>query len=405
MISLVMVDTHIGRATVEVKVEAGLVVGLDASNLLRGGGRTHLVEFVGAIDCGASALRCLIIWGRQETLDLLPDSVSVVKKQVPALEGGIIRRSIWQRYKLSKAAKAEGCDLLFVPGGTYRGSFHPVVTMSRNMLPFEWLELRRYGFSAKALKLVALRFFQLGTYRTVDGLIFLNEYARRQIERIQQLNCLQVIIPHGVSDRFFAAPKNVRAIEQCSSANPFRMIYVSIVDVYKHQWKVVEAVSLLRSLTGWPVVLDLIGPACPAARKLLSASMEFFDPKGEFVFWRGAVAYTQLEEFYQAADIAVFASSCENMPNILLEKMASGIAIACSNRGPMSEFLGNAGVYFDPEDAKDIAAVLERLIRPHDLRWQLAVRSSDIVKTYSWSRCSKATIEFFEKVFRSHHSR
>ena len=28
------------------------------------------------------------------------------------------------------------CDVLFVPGGAYAGAFHPVVTMSQNLLPF-----------------------------------------------------------------------------------------------------------------------------------------------------------------------------------------------------------------------------------------------------------------------------
>jgi len=44
--------------------------------------------------------------------------------------------------------------------------------------------------------------------------------------------------------------------------------------------------------------------------------------------------------------------------NILVEAMASGLPIACSNRGPMPEVLGDAGVYFDPEDPHDIARAL-----------------------------------------------
>ena len=35
------------------------------------------------------------------------------------------------------------------------------------------------------------------------------------------------------------------------------------------------------------------------------------------------------------------------MPNTLVEAMASGLPIACSDRGPMPEVLGDGGVLFD----------------------------------------------------------
>ena len=56
------------------------------------------------------------------------------------------------------------------------------------------------------------------------------------------------------------------------------------------------------------------------------------------------------------------------MPNILLEGMESGLPIACSNRNPMPEALGDAGVYFDPEIVDDIARALRELIDSHTLR-------------------------------------
>jgi len=48
---------------------------------------------------------------------------------------------------LSHAACKEGCDLLFVPGGSYVGNYHPmVVTMNQNLLPFVKTELQRFGW-------------------------------------------------------------------------------------------------------------------------------------------------------------------------------------------------------------------------------------------------------------------
>ena len=59
--------------------------------------------------------------------------------------------------------------------------------------------------------------------------------------------------------------------------------------------------------------------------------------------------HDDLHQKYLDADLGLFASSCENMPNILLETMGAGLPIACSNRQPMPEILKNGGEYFDPE--------------------------------------------------------
>ena len=52
--------------------------------------------------------------------------------------------------------------------------------------------------------------------------------------------------------------------------------------------------------------------------------------------------------------MGIFASSCESSSCVLIENMASGLPIACSNRGPMPEVLKDGGVYFDPEKPIDI---------------------------------------------------
>ncbi len=115
----------------------------------------------------------------------------------------------------------------------------------------------------------------------------------------------------------------------------------------------------------------------------------------------GAVPYSALTIHYEEADVCVFASSCENMPNILLEGMASGLPIACSRRGPMPEVLGDAGMYFDPESAVDIARALRELIDSPALRTRLAQASFDRAQVYSWTRCASETFDFLAKLTAS----
>jgi glycosyltransferase involved in cell wall biosynthesis len=178
---------------------------------------------------------------------------------------------------------------------------------------------------------------------------------------------------------------------------PFRLLYISIVDLYKHQWNVVEAVAGLRR-SGAPVALDLVGPAYPPALRRLRKTMVRFDPKEAFVRYIGPVPYAELAERYGGADAFVFASSCENMPNILLEAMAAGLPIACSSRGPMPEVLGDAGLYFDPESPDGIEETLGKLLERTELRTELARNAHERAKRYSWERCAGETFSFIAEV-------
>lgn len=378
-----------------------LVIGIDGSNLRVGGGVTHLVELLHAAEPERHGVVRVVVWGGKQLLASLPDRPWIDSHYLPTLDGGPIRRGLWQRFRLSEAATDAGCDLLFAPGGRFEGSFRPVVSMSRNLLPFESDELRRYGWSPTALRLRFLRRSQSRTFRRADGVIFLTDYARRTVRQVVgELPGRTHIIPHGTSDRFRLAPRPQRPIEEYDREHPFRLLYVSIVDEYKHQWHLVEAVAALRRDHGFPLALDLVGPGYPPAVERLERALNRHDPQRAWVTYHGAIAHQELHRRYGDADLGVFASSCENLPNILLEMMASGLPIACSELGPMREVLGDGGVYFDPEKPADMAGAMLELISSPQRRADTAEVAFERSSQFSWARCSTNTFEFLASVAR-----
>jgi glycosyltransferase involved in cell wall biosynthesis len=64
----------------------------------------------------------------------------------------------------------------------------------------------------------------------------------------------------------------------------------------------------------------------------------------------------------------------------------------------MPEVLGDAGVYFDPEDPDDIAHALRELIDSPDLRARLAKSSFEGAQSFSWQRCASETFGFLAEV-------
>lgn len=375
-----------------------LVIGIDASNLKRGGGLTHLIELISVLSPKKHSFKKIVVWGSSETLLKLDDCSWLSKITPNSLEGSILSRLLWQRNKLSKLAESEGCDLLFIPGGSFSCSFRPVVTMSRNMLPFEWNEAKRYGFSITTLRMIFLRFLQTKSFRDAQGVIFLTDYAKKQVSAVTgELVGKSIVIPHGLNTRFLIEPKPQLEMGEYTFENPYQLLYVSIIDQYKHQWHVVDAVTKLRKV-GYPVMLNLVGPSYPAALKRLTKKIDNLDINRQFIKYLGPISYEVLHDIYKDSHLGIFASSCENMPNILLETMAAGLPIVCSNSGPMPEVLGGSGLYFNPESPNEIYNAIEKYLQNPKLRQQMAFSSFKSVQKYSWVNCADETFSFLDLV-------
>lgn len=371
-------------------------LGIDASNLRLGGGVTHLSRLLSSANLQSLGIDRVSVWACKKTAAMFPSRSWLVVCQPNWIEQGLFSRVIGQQFLLPAELRVKGCDALFSPGGTipYNPGI-PVITMSQNMLPFESVEADRFGrLSPMWFKLKLLKVSQSRSFRQADGLIFLTEYAMSTVQSLlgTDLNNF-VCIPHGIEERFINPPRFQKSIEDYSEDNPYRLLYVSIVMPYKHQIAVARAVKLLRE-RGFPIEIQFVGASWGRYGEKLRVALRKLDPDQRFLHWSGSMPFTELHAVYTRADAFVFASSCENLPNIMIEAMAAGLPIASSNRGPMPEVLGDAGVYFDPDSVESITDALVMLVNGRSMRSDIAKAAWEKAKTYSWERCARETFSF-----------
>lgn len=377
-------------------------IGIDASNIGGGGGVTHLKEILANLP-ELKEIEKVTVFASQKVLKQLSEVDHIKKITFPALNKGLLNRVVFQLWDYDKHLK-QHCDILFSVTGDYLGRFKPVVGMSQNMLLYErniWKEIKQ----PKEIMRFWLNFLkQWRCFSNASGIIFISQYAKKYVSNKLNLKNKEIsIIHHGISPRFQGKVRKQFSIDNYSEKNPFKLLYVSTVHVYKHQWNLVEAVDLLRK-KGYPIVLDLVGGVIfkPAGKKLEKVIQEI-DPHHKFIHYHGHVPYDKIDEFYKKADGIVYASTCENMPNILIESMASGLPIVCSNKQPMPEFLKENGFYFDAKNVDSISNAIEEMFLNPEKRESMAKRNFEEVKKYSWEITANETFSFLEEIYTSYY--
>ncbi|WP_411812267.1 glycosyltransferase [Chryseobacterium scophthalmum] len=370
-------------------------IGIDASRNRSGGAKAHIIGIINDFDESflENGIEEIHIWSFPELLAQLPNKTWLIKHTPDELNKSIIHQLWWQYKKLPIEAKNQNIDILLNTDAGTVCRFKPSVTMSRDMLSYEKGEMKRFGFSKQRIRLELLKLVQNNSLKKSTAAIFLTQYASKVIQQSSGKISNVKIIPHGVSNNFRVLTNNGFWNEE---KKEIKCIYVSNVELYKHQWNVALAIQNIKN-KGYNISIDFIGGGAGKAQLKFDKTIKTIN-NNEYLVQHDFVVHSKLPQLIQEKDIFIFASSCENMPNTLIEGMSSGLPIACSNRGPMPEVLQDGGVYFNPENVEEIENAIMNIITNSIDRMRISKRALKLSDFYSWKRCSKETFEYLIEI-------
>jgi glycosyltransferase involved in cell wall biosynthesis len=370
---------------------------VNALSARHGGGQTYLLNL----------LRYLPDELDFEVVLLAPDSLvidSIDKKitRIPAprnVENPLIR-AMWEKLYLSRLLERTGAELLFCPGGII-GAAVPAgkksATMFRNMLPFDKAQGRKFPLGYMRARHWMLKKVMLRSMQKADLVIFVSNYAQQVIQK----ECVKplkrsAVIPHGVSAAF-RCEATPRAARPAWLPMEKYLLYVSTLDFYKSQVEVVRAYHLLKQRRTTSEKLVLVGKESPQYGCRVRKEIQRFGLVND-VLIQGHVPYSQMPAVYQNAVANIFASQCENCPNILIEAMAAGRPVIVSNRPPMPEFGGQAVLYFDPDSPEDLAARLAQVLEDSAIQTDLSHTAEEWSRRFDWQQSAETTWRELKKL-------
>lgn len=359
---------------------------INAFSARLGGGQTYLLGLLRHLPEDAAV----------EVLVLAPDSLVLpahprVRRLRPRWPvTNPLSRTLWEKIRLPAVLRREKVDLLFCPGGVLatrppRGC--RTATMFRNMIPFDPRVRKSIPFGVQRLRNWLLHRVMLKSMASADLTIFISGHARALIESMVPIR-RAVTLPHGIDQDFRTHSRSLPAPEVLPPGD--YVLYVSRFDVYKHHYEVVTAYSQLPEAIRSRNRLVLVGETGTPQSTRVAELVERLG-LGESVVLTGPIPYAHLPAVYRSAKLILFASSCENCPNILLEALGSGRPIASSDVMPMPEFGGDAVAYFSPYDPSDIAATMLRLLTDERLADELAAKARARSERYDWSETARTT--------------
>jgi glycosyltransferase involved in cell wall biosynthesis len=121
---------------------------------------------------------------------------------------------------------------------------------------------------------------------------------------------------------------------------------------------------------------------------------------GADVRFAGWIEDDVLDGLYRAATCVVLPSLREGFGLPVLEAMARGTPVACSDRPALPEVAGDAALYFDPTDETAIARTIEELLRDEGLRAHLGAAGREQARRFSWADAAASTLESYEKALQ-----
>jgi glycosyltransferase involved in cell wall biosynthesis len=112
----------------------------------------------------------------------------------------------------------------------------------------------------------------------------------------------------------------------------------------------------------------------------------------------GHVRADQLSTLYQAASVLLFPSLEEGFGLPVLEAMAHGLPVVASNTSALPEVGGDAALYVDPHEPRDIAEKVRQAVEEQSLRSVMIERGVARARQFTWQRTAEVTCALYDEV-------
>jgi glycosyltransferase involved in cell wall biosynthesis len=352
-------------------------IGVNALYLIPGGvGGTeiYLRQLLAAL-AGIDAANEYFVFTNLETgADLVPRQANFQWKPQAVHARFRPARIAWEQIVLPLEVSRYRLNVLFNPGFTSPAfAFCPCVTV------FHDLQHKRHPEHFRWFDLPFWRLLLWLSAHRSRKLIAVSEATRADLLRIYRLPADRVVvIHHGVESAFFELDR--------ARIEPY-VLCVSTLHPHKNLERLIRAYARRRR----DYRLVLAGMRGFHTRTL-EALIEQLGMT-ESVRLTGWLPREELYRLYQRALAFVYPSTFEGFGMPVLEALAAGIPVACSDIPVLREVAGEAALFFDPASEDAIDGALGGIVTDASLRLRLTDAGPAQARGFTWELAARQTFQ------------
>lgn len=296
---------------------------------------------------------------------------------------------IWFEFSLKRALKRHKIDLFWSPDGfCCLGSNVPQIATIHDL---------NFEHNPKDLPWIVsnyFRFFFPKFARKAKQIITVSEYSKNDIHETYGISKDKIkVIYNGSSDAYkpIAAEEQLVIRNKYSDGNPF-FLFVGSLHPRKNVKRLIQAFEIVSKKNS-EIRLIIVGSAMWKDEKLpISKETE------NRIIFTGHLEKSELTKIMASALALTYVPYFEGFGIPLVEAMSCGTPILASNATCLPEVAGDAAIYCDPFNVKEIANGMLRLLEDENLIKDLSEKSLKRFDLFSWSKAADSVWIEFEEV-------
>jgi glycosyltransferase involved in cell wall biosynthesis len=259
-----------------------------------------------------------------------------------------------------------------------------------------FLEHPEYFTSFRARQ---LRFTVRRTVKAASCVLTPSEFSKQRILDAYNLSEDKVVVlPYGVSSVFHPVARETAQRSMRTSLPPLPFILtVGDLQPRKNHLGLIQAFEdLIAAHPLLPHHLLVVGKETWYSPTIRAAAKK--SQVADRIHFTGFVDDEEVRRLYGACDLFVYPSLYEGFGLPILEAMACGRAVACSNTSAMPEVADSAALLFDPSSRRDLVFSMRDLLLNPELRQRMERLSVQRAAMFSWTSSAAKTLDVYYAV-------
>ncbi len=339
-------------------------------------------ETLKRITCNHPEHEFIFIFDRPYSEDFIfSDNITPVVVGPPARHPFLFY--LWFDYQIPRILKKYKADLFLSPDG-----YLSLQTKVPQLAVIHDISFVHRPGDIPAMKRWYYNYFFPKFAQKADRIATVSKYSKSDIAKTYRVSAEKIdVVYDGCNENFrpFSFKEQKLTREKYTNGVLY-FLFVGALHPRKNVAGLLKAFDVFKTESGRKEKLLIVGGEMHKTGEI-SETWQKMQFKNDVVF-TGRVLQQELYEIYGASLALTFVPFFEGFGIPILEAMSAGVPVICSNTTSMPEVGGNAVLYVEPDNVKQIAGAMEKIASDSDFRNELIEKGFKQKTKFSWDKTS-----------------